>query len=314
MLLECEVSHCRGSDASASRRGTSSILSFGWQVAPTIAVGNAVLLKASELTPLTSRAVATLAEPAGLPVGLVNVLAGYGPTTAQAAIANGIVRKVVFVGSPATGAKIAESAARHLIPCILELGGKSANIVFDDSNLDMAALGAQAAVYSGTGHSCTAGSRLLVQRRVYDELIDRVAEGAHRLRIGHPLESSTEIGPISNRGQYEHIKRMIAAGVAEGAQLATGSTDFQTALDTAVGRFARTQTAYPTTLSRMYRPSLRQVQAGRRCSAVRDRNLPNCADADLAEGPLIAAVVAAVASIMRQAVEPGHKQFCTVPE
>lgn len=203
------------------------ILSFGWQVAPTLAVGNAVLLKPSELTPFTSLAVASLAEQAGLPAGLVNVLAGYGHTTAQAAIANSIVRKVVFIGSPATGAKIAESAARHLIPCILELGGKSANIVFEDANLEMAAIGAQAAVYSGTGQSCTAGSRLLVQRRVYDELVDKVADGARRLRIGHPLESSTEIGPISNRSQYEHIKRMIVAGVAEGAQLAAGTTDFK---------------------------------------------------------------------------------------
>jgi aldehyde dehydrogenase (NAD+)/betaine-aldehyde dehydrogenase len=203
------------------------VLSFGWQVAPTIAVGNAALLKPSELTPFTSLAVASLAEQAGLPVGLINVLTGYGHTTAQAAISDGAVRKVVFVGSPATGAKIAAAAAQQLIPCILELGGKSANIVFDDANLDLAAIGAQAAVYSGTGQSCTAGSRLLVQRRVYDQLVDKVAEGARRLRVGHPMEASTEIGPVSNRNQYEHIKRMIAIGVEEGAQLAAGTTHFE---------------------------------------------------------------------------------------
>ncbi|MFC4706172.1 aldehyde dehydrogenase family protein [Paraburkholderia caffeinitolerans] len=202
------------------------ILSFGWQVAPTVATGNAALLKPSELTPFTSLAVAALAEQAGLPVGLVNVLAGYGHTTAQAAIADPIVRKVVFIGSPATGARIAEAAAEHLIPCILELGGKSANIVFDDAGLDTAALGAQAAVYSGSGQSCTAGSRLLVQRGVYDQLVEKVAAGARGLRVGHPLEPSTEIGPITNRNQYEHIKRMIAIGIGEGAQLAAGSASF----------------------------------------------------------------------------------------
>lgn len=163
------------------------ILSFGWQVAPTIAVGNAVLLKPSELTPFTSLAVAALAEQAGVPVGLINVLAGYGHTTAQAAIADDVVKKVVFVGSPATGIRIAEAAARRVIPCILELGGKSANIVFDDANLDLAAIGAQAAVFSGAGQSCTAGSRLLIQRKVYEQVVDKVAEGARKLRLGHPL-------------------------------------------------------------------------------------------------------------------------------
>lgn len=202
------------------------ILSFGWQVAPTVAVGNAVLLKPSELTPFTSIAVASLAEQAGVPVGLINVLAGYGHTTGQAAIADEVVKKVVFVGSPATGIRIAEAAAKRVIPCILELGGKSANIVFDDANLDLAAIGAQAAVFSGAGQSCTAGSRLLIQRKVYQQVVDKVAEGARKLRLGHPLEASTEIGPINNRNQYEHIKRMITRGVEEGAQLAAGTTSF----------------------------------------------------------------------------------------
>ncbi|MEX3633308.1 aldehyde dehydrogenase family protein [Paraburkholderia sp. BR14320] len=202
------------------------MLSFGWQVAPTIAVGNAVLLKPSELTPFTSLAIAMLAERAGVPVGLINVLAGYGHTTAQAAIADHAVKKVVFVGSPATGVRIAEAAAKRVIPCILELGGKSANIVFDDANLDQAAAGAQVAVFSGAGQSCTAGSRLLVHRKVYDEVVGKVTDGARKLRVGHPLENTTEIGPINNRNQFEHIKRMIARGVEEGAHLAAGTTKF----------------------------------------------------------------------------------------
>jgi len=203
------------------------ILSFGWQVAPTIAVGNATVAKPSELTPFSSLAVASLAERAGVPVGLINVLAGYGHTMAQAAIAHQAIGKVVFVGSQATGIRIAEAAARRTIPCILELGGKSANIVFDDADLVQAAAGAQAAVFSGAGQSCTAGSRLLVHRSVYAQLTEMVAEGARKLRVGHPLEQGTEIGPISNRNQYEHIKRMIAKGIAEGATLAAGSTQFE---------------------------------------------------------------------------------------
>lgn len=203
------------------------ILSYGWQVAPTIAMGNAALLKPSELTPFSTLAATALAEQAGLPVGLINVLAGFGHTAGQAAIADQRVNKVVFVGSPATGSKIAEAAARRLIPCLLELGGKSANIVFSDANLDQAALGAQAAVYSGAGQSCTAGSRLLVQRPVYEQMVERVAAGARGLRVGHPLEPGTDVGPICHRHHYEHIKRMVARGVAEGARLVAGTQDFQ---------------------------------------------------------------------------------------
>jgi aldehyde dehydrogenase (NAD+) len=197
------------------------ILSFGWQVAPTIAMGNAVLLKPSELTPFSSLAVASLAERAGLPVGLVNVLTGYGHTMAQAAIADPIVRKVVFVGSPATGARIAEAAGKRLIPCLLELGGKSANIVFDDADLEAAVAGAQAGLYSNAGQNCTAGSRLIVHRKVYDRFVDLLAASASRIRIGHPLDEATEVGPVNNRKQLEHIERMVATGIEEGARLVT---------------------------------------------------------------------------------------------
>ncbi len=202
------------------------ILSFGWQVAPTIAMGNAVLLKPSELTPFSSLAVATLAEQAGLPVGLINVLTGYGHTMAQAAIADPSVRKVVFVGSPATGARIAEAAGKRLIPCLLELGGKSANIVFDDADLDAAVAGAQAGVYSNAGQNCTAGSRLLVHRKVYDRFVDMLASSAGRIRIGHPLDDATQVGPVNNRKQVEHIERMVAKGVEEGARLVTPATRY----------------------------------------------------------------------------------------
>lgn len=199
------------------------IFTCGWQVAPAIAMGNAVLLKPSELTPLTSLAVALLAEQAGLPKGVINVLAGFGHTTGQAALAQPAVKKVVFVGSVPTGRLIAEAAAKRLLPCVLELGGKSANIVFADADLERAAAGAQAAIFSGAGQSCVAGSRLLVQRAVYDRFVDLVAKGAAKLKVGDPLSPDTEIGPINNAKQYGHVLAQVKAGVSEGAQLVTGS-------------------------------------------------------------------------------------------
>jgi acyl-CoA reductase-like NAD-dependent aldehyde dehydrogenase len=187
-------------------------------------MGNAVLLKPSELTPFTSLVLGMLAEKAGAPKGLINVLAGYGHTVGQAAIANKVVKKVVFVGSPATGIRIAEAAAKRVLPCVLELGGKSANIIFDDADIKRAALTAQAAIFAGAGQSCVAGSRLLVQRSIYDRFVEMVATGAKKIKVGNPLDDSTEVGPINNRRQYEHVMSMISKGVASGATLAAGST------------------------------------------------------------------------------------------
>ncbi|GBQ90775.1 NAD-dependent aldehyde dehydrogenase [Acetobacter nitrogenifigens DSM 23921 = NBRC 105050] len=193
------------------------IFTAGWQVAPAIAMGNAVVLKPSERTPLTSLALARLAEKAGLPTGVINVLNGYGHTAAQAAIAEPAVKKVVFVGSPAVGAQIAAAAARLLKPSVLELGGKSANIVFEDADLALAAKGAQAAIFAGAGQSCVAGSRLLVQRSIYDRFVRIVAEGAAQIRVGDPASPDTEVGPINNIRQFEHVRTMIDKGVEAGA-------------------------------------------------------------------------------------------------
>jgi acyl-CoA reductase-like NAD-dependent aldehyde dehydrogenase len=199
------------------------VFTCGWNVAPAIAMGNAVLLKPSELTALSSLAFAALAERAGLPRGVLNVLSGFGHTTGQAAIAHPAVKKVVFVGSPATGGKIAAAAAARGMPCVLELGGKSANIVFEDADLARACIGAQSAIFAGAGQSCVAGSRLLVQRSVYDRFVAMVAEGAKRLRVGDPQAADTEIGPIQNDKQYRHVLGMIRLGVEEGAEVVEGS-------------------------------------------------------------------------------------------
>lgn len=198
------------------------VFTAGWQIAPAIATGNGVVLKPSELTPFSSLALAALAERAGVPTGLINVLAGYGHTTVATALQTTGIGKVVFVGSPATGARIAATAAEHLVPCVLELGGKSANIVFDDADLDRACVGAQAAIFSGAGQSCVSGSRLLVQRNIHDQFVGKLIRGAAQLRQGDPQDDGTEIGPICNPRQFEHVRQCIAAAVQEGATLALG--------------------------------------------------------------------------------------------
>jgi acyl-CoA reductase-like NAD-dependent aldehyde dehydrogenase len=195
----------------------------GWQIAPAMCMGNAVVLKPSELTPLSSLAVAKLVEQAGIPKGVVNVLAGYGHTTGQAALSHTAVKKVVFVGSPATGGKIAAAAAVRGIPCLLELGGKSANIVFEDADLERACIGAQAAIFGNAGQSCVAGSRLLVQRSIYDKFVKMVADGASKLRVGEPTAAETEVGPIQNATQFKHVMNMIETGVREGAEVVSTS-------------------------------------------------------------------------------------------
>jgi len=200
------------------------VFTAGWQIAPAIATGNGVVIKPSELTPVTTVALVKLAEGAGLPAGLVNVLAGLGPTAAQAAIAHPAVRKVVFVGSPETGRRVAVAAAEALKPVVLELGGKSANIVFADADLKAACLGAQAAIFSGAGQSCVAGSRLLVQRDVQADLVEMLTEGMNAIRLGDPLEETTEIGPISNARQLAHIRRVVAGARAEGGTVLTRPT------------------------------------------------------------------------------------------
>lgn len=198
------------------------IFTAGWQLAPALCAGNAAVLKPSELTPLTSVALGVLSKKAGLPDGVISVLAGLGHTTGVAAITHDATRKVVFVGSPKTGSVIAAQAAQNIVPCVLELGGKSANIVFEDADLKRAVTGAQAAIFSGAGQSCVAGSRLLVQRSVLDQFQEMLVTGANHIPVGDPLDSATQIGPINNDAQYQTVNRLIASGRAEGAEILAG--------------------------------------------------------------------------------------------
>jgi len=198
------------------------IFTAGWQLAPALAAGNTVVLKPSELTPLTSVLLARLAENAGLPQGSVNVIAGLGPTAGQALVTHSGIGKVVFVGSPTTGRRIAAAAGERLIPCVLELGGKSANIVFEDADLSRAVGGAAAAIFSGTGQSCVAGSRLLIQSSVYDEVLERMGDLAARIRQGNPFDQETQVGPVQNAAQLTRITSMVDAAVDGSAHVVVG--------------------------------------------------------------------------------------------
>lgn len=198
------------------------VFTAGWQIAPAIAAGNAVVLKPSELTPLSSLVLGRLALKAGAPIGLVNVLAGFGHTTGAAAVSHRSTNLVVFVGSRTTGAAIVKLAADNVVPTLLELGGKSANIVFADADLDQAILGAQAAIFSGAGQSCVAGSRLVVEKKIHDAFVERLSRAATRIPVGDPLDEATQIGPIQNARQHERIATMVRRGIDEGAELRAG--------------------------------------------------------------------------------------------
>ncbi len=198
------------------------LFTAGWQIAPALAAGNAVVLKPSEWTPLTSLALGMLIARTAAPKGLVNVLAGLGHTAGAAAVAHRHTDLVVFVGSVGTGRVIARTAGENLKPVILELGGKSANIVFGDADLKRASLGAQAAVFSGAGQSCVAGARLLVQRDSHRQLVDMLCTAAGEIPMGDPMDERTQIGPIIVAEQWQRIDKIVQSGVSDGADLVAG--------------------------------------------------------------------------------------------
>lgn len=208
-----------------------------WQLAPAIAAGNGVVLKPSELTPFSSVVIAKLLESGGLPKGLINIVNGLGKTTGAALTDHPVISKLVFVGSPQSGRMIAEAGARRLVPSVLELGGKSANIVFADAKLDEAVAGAQAAIFAAAGQSCVAGSRLLVERSVFEQVTTRLARAAEQITAGLPSDEATRMGPLQNQRQFAQVTRMIDAAVAAGATLLTGGKRPEGLPDEAQGYF-----------------------------------------------------------------------------
>jgi len=193
------------------------IMMLAWKIAPALAAGNTVVLKPAETTPLTALLFAEVCQQADLPPGVVNIITGAG-ATGQALVEHPDVDKVAFTGSTAVGKAIARSVAGTSKKVTLELGGKAANIVFDDAPLDQAVEGIVSGIFFNQGHVCCAGSRLLVQESVYDEVIDKLKRRMSTLRLGDPLDKNTDIGAINSSEQLARIKELSDVGDAEGAE------------------------------------------------------------------------------------------------
>lgn len=193
------------------------------KLAPALAAGNCVVVKPSEHASVSTLEFAALVEEAGFPPGVFNVITG-GAEAGRALVNADGVAKVSFTGSPGVGREIAAAAGRRLVPVTLELGGKSPNIIFDDADVSKAVVGALAGIFGATGQTCIAGSRLLVQRGVYDEVVQRVAERAANIRMGNPLDSSTDMGPAANEPQMQRILDAIESAKTAGARLVTGGS------------------------------------------------------------------------------------------
>ncbi|SFR32282.1 aldehyde dehydrogenase family protein [Microbacterium azadirachtae] len=193
------------------------LLMLAWKVAPALAAGNTVVLKPAETTSLTALIFAEILQQADLPAGVVNIVTGAGATGA-AVVRHPDVDKVAFTGSTAVGREIARAVAGTGKALTLELGGKAANIVFDDAPIDQAIEGIVNGIFFNQGHVCCAGSRLLVQESIHDEVIDRLKERLSTLRLGDPLDKNTDIGAINSAEQLARIRELSQVGEDEGAE------------------------------------------------------------------------------------------------
>jgi aldehyde dehydrogenase (NAD+) len=192
------------------------------KLAPALATGNTVVLKPSEVASASVLEFAALFERAGFPPGVVNVVTGMGPECGSALVEDPGVDHVTFTGGPATARAIARSAAENLTPTSFELGGKSANVVFDDADLDAAVVGVVAGVFAAAGQTCIAGSRALVHRDLLDEFLGRLIERTAAIRLGLPTDPRTQVGPIATPEHLEHVRALVQSARDEGATVVAG--------------------------------------------------------------------------------------------
>ncbi len=192
-------------------------LMLAWKVAPALAAGNTVVLKPAETTPLTALLFAEICQQADLPPGVVNIVTGAG-ATGRAVVSHDDVDKVAFTGSTEVGKAIARSVAGTAKKVTLELGGKAANIVYDDAPVDQAVEGIVNGIFFNQGHVCCAGSRLLVQESVAEDVLDRLKRRMATLRLGDPLDKNTDVGAINSHLQLDRIRELVGVGEAEGAE------------------------------------------------------------------------------------------------
>lgn len=200
----------------------SPLLLLAWKLAPALAAGCTIVVKPSEFTSASTLEFAELFEKAGFPSGVFNVVTGYGAEVGAALIEHPLVAKISFTGSDATGRLINEKAARLLKHTAMELGGKSPNIVFEDADLEQAVFGAISGIFAATGQTCIAGSRLLVQRSIHDDVVKRLLEVAGTARMGDPMHADTQVGPITTLPQFQKVLDYIDVARNEGATAVLG--------------------------------------------------------------------------------------------
>src|SRR5438067_7911448 len=191
---------------------------LAWKIAPALAAGNTVVLKPAETTPLTALLFCDVVRQAELPPGVVNIVTGDGRTGAEL-VSHPDVNKIAFTGSTEVGKAIQKTLAGTGRRLTLELGGKAANIIFDDAPLDQAVEGIVNGIYFNQGHVCCAGSRLLVQESIAEPLLEKLKRRLGTLRLGDPLDKNTDIGAINSRAQLEKIRGLVESGVEEGAEI-----------------------------------------------------------------------------------------------
>jgi len=192
------------------------LLMLAWKIAPALAAGNTVVLKPAETTPLTALLFAEICQQAGLPEGVVNIITGAGATGA-ALVSHPGINKLAFTGSTPVGRQIASTLAGTGTKVTLELGGKGANIIFDDAAIDQAIEGIVSGIFFNQGHVCCAGSRLLVQENIHDDVVHRLQRRLSTLRLGDPLDKNTDIGAVNSKAQLERITELVGSGEGEGA-------------------------------------------------------------------------------------------------
>jgi aldehyde dehydrogenase (NAD+) len=193
-----------------------------WKIAPALACGCTLIVKPVEITPLSALMIGRLALEAGVPPGVLNIVTGKGSVVGDALVAHPGIDKVTFTGSPSVGRGILQGAAGNFKRVTLELGGKSANVIFADANLDAATRAAASGIFFNAGQVCSAGSRVLVQRAVYDDVVERLAERARAIKLGDPSKRETGMGPLISAKQMQTVLDYVDIGRGEGASLVTG--------------------------------------------------------------------------------------------
>ena len=200
----------------------SQMLLTAVKLAPALAMGNTVVIKASELAPVTLLEFAKLVEKSGMPKGVVNVITGLGDPCGKALTTHDLVEKIAFTGGPETARHIVRNSAENLSQVSLELGGKSPVVLFNDADQENALNGITAGIFAASGQSCIAGSRLYIQSKIYDEFLDKLIAKAEKIKLGAPMDPDTQMGPLNSFKQLENIEKTIKATIEQGGKLRCG--------------------------------------------------------------------------------------------